>query len=175
MPYRPEHKQETRHRILRTAARLFNRKGFGEVTIDEIMVEAGLTHGGFYRHFEGKEDLYAEAVRYFLYKQIPETWQLKPAEACEPGQPMARYVVDAYLSRGHLDEVDGSCPLLGLSSDVSRSGQSIKTAYREVAESMIKVFQTNLDGPGARAQALVLLALCVGHGVGEGHGRHRPR
>ena len=46
--------------ILRTAARLFNRKGFGEVTIDEIMVEARLTHGGFYRHFEGKEDLYAD-------------------------------------------------------------------------------------------------------------------
>jgi TetR/AcrR family transcriptional regulator, transcriptional repressor for nem operon len=49
MPYSAEHKQDTRQRILTSAARLFNRKGFSEVTIGEIMTAAGLTHGGFYR------------------------------------------------------------------------------------------------------------------------------
>jgi TetR/AcrR family transcriptional regulator, transcriptional repressor for nem operon len=162
MPYPPEHKEETRQRILQIAARLFNQKGFADVTIDEIMTEAGLTHGGFYRHFGGKAELYAEAVRQFLHKEGKEGWQLKHAKTCESGLPFAKFVVDAYLSRDHLEDVGGSCPLIGLSSDVARSGQPVKAAYREVAESMIRVFQANLDGAEAREHALVLLALCVG-------------
>jgi AcrR family transcriptional regulator len=161
MPYSPEHKEDTRQRILKNAARLFNRKGFAEVTIGEIMTAAGLTHGGFYRHFKSKDELYAEVVAQFLSRP-PEPWQTKPAERCAPGQPYALYVVDAYLSREHLDDVDGSCPLIGLSTDVARGGQSVKTAYRQVAESMLSLFEANLNGPQAREQALVSLALCVG-------------
>jgi TetR/AcrR family transcriptional regulator, transcriptional repressor for nem operon len=65
-----DHKQDTRRRILRSAARLFNRKGFSEATIDEIMTAAGLTHGGFYRHFSSKDKLYADAVR-LSFPKIP--------------------------------------------------------------------------------------------------------
>src|SRR6476620_9515717 len=56
MPYSAEHKEGTRQRIVTSAARLFNRKGFAEVTISEIMTAAGLTHGGFYRHFKSKDE-----------------------------------------------------------------------------------------------------------------------
>ena len=62
MPYTAKHKQDTRQRILESARRLFNSKGFAEVSIGEIMAKAGLTHGGFYRHFSDKSELYAEAV-----------------------------------------------------------------------------------------------------------------
>jgi len=162
MPYAPNHKQDTRQRIIRNAARLFNRKGFAEVTIGEIMTAAGLTHGGFYRHFSSKDELYAEAVRYFFTKGAPEPWQTGLDVSCEPGQQFARFVVDAYLSRDHLEDLDGSCPLIGLPSDVARSSPLVKAAYREVAESMIQVFKANLHGPKARQQALILVALCVG-------------
>ena len=111
MPYTPEHKQQTRERIVRAAAGLFNRRGFAEVTIGEIMAAAGLTHGGFYRHFTSKEELYAEAVRHFLKKDVPERWQKGPDE-CPPDQAFAKFVVDAYLSRDHLEDADGSCPLV---------------------------------------------------------------
>jgi AcrR family transcriptional regulator len=77
MPYPPEHKEETRQRIVRTAARLFNRKRFADVTIDEIIEEVGLTHGGFYRRFGGKAELYAEAVRQFLHKDAVSTWAVR--------------------------------------------------------------------------------------------------
>ena len=66
MPYTAKHKQDTRRRILESARRLFNSKGFAEVSIGEIMAKAGLTDGGFYRHFNDKSELYAEAVQSFL-------------------------------------------------------------------------------------------------------------
>src|SRR5262245_26937823 len=124
MPYSPNHKQDTRRRILRSAARLFNRRGFSEATIDEIMIAAGLTHGGFYRHFSSKDKLYAEAVRYFLCKDAPEPWQRAPADVRKTDQLFARFIVDAYLSRDHLDDRDGSCPLIGLPSDVAQIGRA---------------------------------------------------
>ena len=162
MPYSAEHKEGTRQRIVTSAARLFNRKGFAEVTISEIMTAAGLTHGGFYRHFKSKDELYSEVISQFLCRPAAP-WQQKPAERCAPGQPFARYVVDAYLSREHLDDVDGSCPLIGLpSGDAARGGEAVKTAYRQVTESMIRLFEANLSGPEAREQALVFVALCVG-------------
>ena len=162
MPYTPEHKERTRRKIVSAAARLFNRKGFAEVTIDEIMTDAGLTHGGFYRHFATKEELYAETVRHFLKKEAPARWQKRPAAPLRPDLPFARYVIDAYLSRDHLADVEGSCPLIGLPSDVARGGDAVKAAYREVAELMIDVFKVNLKGRAAREQALMLLTLCVG-------------
>ena len=161
MPYRPDHKVETRRRIIESARRLFNRKGFTEVSIDEVMENAGLTRGGFYRHFRDKEELYAEAVRHFLRKEVPERWQKGPAKRM-PGRAFARSVVDAYLSRDHLEDVEGSCPLIALSSDTARISGGVKAAYREVAQSMIGVFKANLQGRTARDQAMVLVALCVG-------------
>jgi hypothetical protein len=71
-------------------------------------------------------------------------------------------VVDAYLSREHLDDVEGSGPLIGLPSDAARSGKGVKSAYRQVAESMIRLFESNLSGPEAHEQALVFVSLCVG-------------
>lgn len=162
MPHAPEHKQKTRERIVESAARLFNKKGFAEVTIGEVMTAAGLTHGGFYRHFGSKEELYAESVRHFLKKEVPARWQKGPAGARMPDRAFAKFVVDAYLSPDHLEDVDGSCPLVGLSSDVARSTGSVKAAYREVAQSMVKVFKTHLKGRAARDRAMVLVTLCVG-------------
>jgi AcrR family transcriptional regulator len=162
MPYNADHKQQTRARIVETAVRLFNRKGFSAVTIGEIMTAAGLTHGGFYRHFRSKEELYAETVRYFLHKEVPARWQKGLSRLCEANQPFAKSIVDAYLSRDHLEDVDGSCPLIGLPSDVARSAGAVKAAYREVAKAMAGVFESNLEGGHSCDQALVYVALCVG-------------
>ena len=64
MPYSPEHKQNSREQILSGAMNLFSRKGFSNVSIDEVMAEAGMTRGAFYAHFESKSVLYAEAVMF---------------------------------------------------------------------------------------------------------------
>src|SRR5262245_1566344 len=157
MPYTVQHKQETRERILRSARRLFNRKGFTEVTIDQIMAEAGLTHGGFYRHFATKEELYSEALLQFTCRNPPEEWQRKHVDPCADGASLARMIMNAYLSEEHLRDQDGSCPTLGLPSDVSRSNTAVKRAFRQVLDDMVSVFVANLPGRGAREHGLALV------------------
>jgi TetR/AcrR family transcriptional repressor of nem operon len=161
MPYSPKQKRDTREKILESARRLFNRKGYSGVSIEEIMSEAGLTHGGFYRHFSGKDELYAAAVRQFLCKKTPAAWQ-KRREPSAVTKPLAQRIVDAYFSRAHFDDHAGCCPLLGTASDVERRCEVVKAAYQEVVEQMVTVFESGLRGPRARERALVLVALCVG-------------
>ena len=102
MPYSAKHKQDTRQRILESARRLFNSKGFAEVSIGEIMENAGLTHGGFYRHFNDKSELYAEAVQWFLCEEAPKPWQRPRRSSTRKSR--AHRIVDA---KTHLDPGDG--------------------------------------------------------------------
>jgi len=162
MPYSEEHKQETRQKILESARRLFNKKGFAEVSIDEVMASAGLTHGGFYRHFRDKAELYAETVRWFLCAEAPKPWQRKPAAPVGAHRPRGKRVVDAYFSRAHFDDRESCCPLVALSSDVARSGDGVKKAYREVLEKLVDIFEADLSEPDKDERALVLVALCIG-------------
>jgi TetR/AcrR family transcriptional repressor of nem operon len=162
MPYTPEHKRETRQKILESARRLFNKSGFSEVSIDDVMENAGLTRGGFYRHFANKDELYAEAVRRFLCADAPKPWQGKPDRASEARKPRGQRVVDSYFSRDHFDDRETCCPLIALPSDVMRGSDSVKSAYREVLEKLIDILQVELSEPHRRERALALVALCVG-------------
>jgi TetR/AcrR family transcriptional regulator, transcriptional repressor for nem operon len=162
MPYTPEHKRETRQKILESARRLFNKSGFSEVSIDEIMEDAGLTRGGFYRHFRNKDELYAEAVRRFLCADAPKPWQGKPSRARTARKPRGQRVVDSYFSRDHFDDRETCCPLIALPSDVMRGSDAVKGAYREVLEKLIDILQADLNEPHRRERALALAALCVG-------------
>jgi TetR/AcrR family transcriptional repressor of nem operon len=160
MPYSAKHKYDTRQRILESARRLFNSKGFADVSIGEIMENAGLTHGGFYRHFKDKGDLYAEAVRRFLCEEAPKPWQQRGGS--QPRKTRGQRIVDAYFSLDHFDDCETCCPLIGLPSDVSRSDDDVKGAYREVLERLLNLLQVDLDPPQARERALAMVALCVG-------------
>jgi TetR/AcrR family transcriptional repressor of nem operon len=164
MPYTAEHKQETRTRIIKSARRLFNRNGFADVTIGEIMSEAGLTHGGFYKHFAAKEDLYSVAVLEFIRSEEPEPWQAKHIDPKAKGPDLALMILDAYLSKDHYKDREASCPMIALPSDVARNNAAVKKAFREVMEMMVGVFAANLQPTGrpARERALALVALAVG-------------
>jgi TetR/AcrR family transcriptional repressor of nem operon len=161
MPYSLKHKRDTRDKILESARRLFNKRGFSEVSIDEVMENAGLTRGGFYRHFRDKDELYAEAVRRFLCTDAPKPWQPKTSEGTAR-KPRSQRIVDAYFSRDHFDDRETCCPLIALPSDVMRSSDAVKGAYREVLEKLIDIFLEDLDAPQRRERALALAALCIG-------------
>ena len=126
------------------------------------MTGAGLTRGGFYRHFKTKDELYSEAMAQFLCRNPPEEWQRKHVNPCAEGPALARMIMDAYLSKDHLEDRDGPCPTAALASDVSRSGAPVKKAFRMVLETMLTVFAAALPGPDAHERALALVSLCVG-------------
>jgi len=159
MPYSAQHKLETRQKILESARRLFNLRGFGAVSIEEVMSEAGLTHGGFYRHFSGKDELYAEAVRWFLCPEAPKPWQRARRDPAAKSQ--ARRIVDAYFSRDHFNDRETCCPLIGLPSEISHGSATVKAAYRDVLEQLLARLQADLKGD-ARERALTLATLCIG-------------
>src|SRR6516165_2394406 len=144
MPYTAQHKLATRQRILESARRLFNAKGFAAVSIEEVMAEAGLTHGGFYRHFSGKDELYAEAVRWFLCPEVPKPWQRPRRDGAS--KPTAHRIVDAYFSRDHFNDRETCCPLIGLPSEISHGGAAVKAAYQDVLEQLLALLEADLDG-----------------------------
>ena len=160
MPYSARHKLQTHQRILESARCLFNDKGFAEVSIGEIMQHAGLTHGGFYRHFKDKDELYAEAVRWFLCEEAPKPWRRSRGNGGR--KTRAQRIVDAYFSLDHFDDRESCCPMIALPSDVARGGEAVKAAYQEVLEQLLALLQADLAGPAARERALSLVVLCVG-------------
>ncbi|MDX2275587.1 MAG: TetR/AcrR family transcriptional regulator [Hyphomonadaceae bacterium] len=164
MPYPAEHKQQTRARIVECARILFNRHGFENVTINMVMEAAALTRGGFYNHFKSKEELFAAAVSSFLTGRGAR-WR---AEAgIKPGKPAreaAAQMVSSYLSKEHLGDLDGQCPMIALPSDVARGDSDVHDAYQLMLDSMVGLFEASLRGPRARRRqdALALATLCVG-------------
>jgi len=165
MPYTAEHKQKTRQRIVECARELFNRRGFSEVSIDEIMRHAGLTRGGFYNHFKAKEELYAEAVAAYMHFDPSQRWSGIQFDPQATGTACAQQMVNIYLSTAHLEDVEGHCPLVALPADAARAGPQARMAYCKLVEHMAGMLSGGLEGfegEEARKRGLAITALCVG-------------
>jgi TetR/AcrR family transcriptional repressor of nem operon len=163
MPYPAGHRERVRARIVDSARRLFNRSGFTGVSVDSIMAHAGLTRGGFYSYFDSKSDLYAEVLGCFFtdpnWKSRWEGVQVDLASA-EAGPQIVR----AYLSRQHFDDVENSCPMVALPSDVARSDETVKEAFETVFKAMVTLLGRDVrDSSQSREDtAMVIAALCIG-------------
>ena len=153
-------KAASHQRIVTAAAARIRRAGVDSLSVADLMREAGLTHGGFYRHFNDKGELYAEAVQWFLCEEAPKPWQRPGRNSARKSR--AQRIVDAYFSLDHFEDRESCCPLIGLPSDVARSGAAVKAAYQDVLEKLLGLLQADFAGPGARERALSLVALCVG-------------
>jgi TetR/AcrR family transcriptional regulator, transcriptional repressor for nem operon len=143
MPYPPGHGREVKRKIIDSARRLFNRYGFENVSIAQIMAGAQLTHGGFYKYFKSKSDLYAEVMNCFFtdpeWKNCWEGVHVDLSSTDVGGQ-----VVSAYLSRQHFEDVENSCPMIALPTDVARSGVSARRAFETVFRAMVSVLERSL-------------------------------
>lgn len=163
MPYSPEHKVQTRARIVESARRLFNRHGFQQVTIDQIMADAGLTRGAFYHHFDSKDELYAAAVASFATCN-PFAVRMSGGDlSVDDPRQLATMLVDLYLSDEVLDDIDMHCPLYALPSDVARAGLEPQQAYTDLIRGMSEVYRMALKGArDADRRAESMVSLCVG-------------
>ena len=162
MPYPQGHREETRTNIVRAARKLFNREGFHNVSIDQIMADAGLTRGGFYSYFASKDELYAEAITFILFEHPSEHWE--GVDMDKEGPALAREIVTSYLGQAHFDDVDGTCPLVAQPNDVSRGGDKLRGAFETVLRAMLGIFETGNapENHTNREAALATAVLCVG-------------
>ena len=150
-----------RERLLDIASRLFRERGFDNVSVAEIMQEAGLTHGGFYGHFASKEALAAEAATHALL-QTANRWR---ATLESSGTAGLERIVDAYLSRQHRDRPGIGCAIAALGPEVARQPDPVRTAFSTELESLIGVlsgFLPGADPSERRRRALALMAQLVG-------------
>lgn len=131
MPYKASHKPKTRIRIINAASAQFNKHGFENVTIDQVMAAAGLTRGGFYAHFKNKEDLFVACVENGMsLLASPVLAKLRKAEL--RGNDWVTSFAQLYLSRLHIENPDMGCALPTLSTEVSRSGDKARNAFSKL-------------------------------------------
>lgn len=163
MPYPRGHRALVKGKIVDSARRLFNQYGFEGVSIGQIMKGAGLTHGGFYSYFRSKSDLYAEVLGcFFTDPNWKNCWDGVHVDLSS--KDVGRQVVRAYLSRQHFENVENSCPMTAIPSDVARSSRKVKLAFEGVFEGMVDVLERAVPAKTRkeRTSALAIAALCVG-------------
>src|SRR5450755_4558598 len=163
MPYPVGHRAAVRKNIIDSARRLFNRHGFESVSLSQIMAGVGLTHGGFYSYFNSKSDLYAEVLGcFFTDPQWKSCWEGVHVDLSSTD--VGSQVVRAYLSRQHFEDVENSCPMVALPTDVARSGVSAKRAFETVFKAMVSVLERSLIEKGRlrRTTAQSIAALSIG-------------
>jgi len=163
MPYPAGHREQVRRRIVESARRLFNRHGFESVSVDDIMAQAGLTRGGFYSYFESKSDLYAEALGcFFTDPNWKSRWEGVDVDLASAGA--GAQIVRAYLSRQHFDDVENSCPMVALPSDVARGDEKVKIAFETVFQAMVTLLDRDVKNRRMPREdtAMAIAALCVG-------------
>ena len=155
-------KEETRERILRAAARAIRKHGYEGVGVADVMKEAGLTHGGFYAHFESRDALLAAAVD---QEGVESTEYLTRAiAAAKPGQELTA-LVDAYLSDGHVAAPEQGCAVAAAGSEVPRQEAQVRRAASRRIKDFIGLIERQFPEWGKSAahdKAMGIAATLVG-------------
>lgn len=150
MAWNKAHKQETKDKILASAAKLFAHNGFEKISIDQVMQDAKLTRGAFYSHFKSKSDLYSQS----LIKGAQTAQTRKPKNSNASLVNIAQY----YLSQTHRDECEEApCPLAFLVSDISQQDEEIKNTYTKMFKGFVEQANTHTEDQQKALQSVVLM------------------
>jgi TetR/AcrR family transcriptional regulator, transcriptional repressor for nem operon len=155
-----EDKERTHDAIVEVASEQIRERGIDGPGVADLMRAAGLTHGGFYKHFESRDDLVAEALRRALHRT-----DARVAAIGDGADDPFAAIVDAYLATSHRDDVATGCALAALGADVARGGEDLQAAYRGQVERYVARLADALGGaddPEARARALLTVSALVG-------------
>jgi TetR/AcrR family transcriptional repressor of nem operon len=162
MRYSKQHKQETHARIVKKASVRLREKGAHGIGVADLMKDAGLTHGGFYAHFDSREALVIEAFGYAI-DRATDRWR-KLAEQTPPDKRFAT-IVDSYLTPVHRDDPGHGCAIPALSAEIARESPKTRKAFAAKLEQMIEMIAEQMpDVPrkAARKQAMASLATMMG-------------
>jgi TetR/AcrR family transcriptional regulator, transcriptional repressor for nem operon len=157
-------KAKTHERIVAIASKRFREEGLAGIGIADLMKDAGLTVGGFYKHFNSRDALVAEAVGSAL-----ELWKRQVDAAASGGPPVTyKSLVDEYLSEAHRNHPGTGCPVGALAGDLARTDRRTRALVSRKVRDNLELLATLIrntnkaDSRGARAQAVLTYCALVG-------------
>jgi TetR/AcrR family transcriptional regulator, transcriptional repressor for nem operon len=162
MRYSKEHKQDTHDRIVRKASVRLREKGAHGIGVADLMKEAGLTHGGFYAHFDSRDALVIEAFNYAMERSTTR-WRKMAAEI--PAEKRFASIVESYLTPLHRDDPGHGCAITSLGAEIARESPRTRKAFAAKIDEMIEMIadqMPDLPRKAARKQAIAALATMMG-------------
>lgn len=151
---------ETRKRIIKTAAQVFKTNGIEGTGVAEIMAAAGLSHGGFYRHFSSKEQLIAEACATEM-----DHFVCMANESVQPGAEAYVAHIEKFLSAQYRDDKVIGCPIVAMGSEIARADAETRRAVSRGYEELIEIvtnWLSSAEDAAARDDAMFTLSSMVG-------------
>ena len=155
-------KEASHERIVGAAARAIRRSGYDGTSVADIMKEAGLTHGAFYAHFASREAMLAEAADRAGAESNAAAASLV---AAVPSEKSLEILIQAYLSKAHLEGIETGCPTSALASEMPRQSPEVRRAATRRIKEMIDLVARQMPDwgqPSAHERALVTVATMVG-------------
>ena len=152
--------EANREAVIDAASRLFRKHGIDGIGLKDLMKGAGLTQGGFYKQFESKEDLAAQASRRAM-EHATRRWSAVAAARPDPLEAL----IELYLSVGHREETSDGCPLAALGSDAARQSEEVRLPFQDGIQAHLQILEESMpaaEGPKTYDKALAMLSLMVG-------------
>jgi len=153
---------ETRKRIVETAASEFRKNGINGIGVADVMGEAGLTHGGFYRHFSSKGHLVAEAC---VASSESMGERLSIAISSGPESQGLVSLAAEYLSIDHRDDPSNGCPLAAMGSELARTDDDIRDGATSAVLALVELISEQIGGSESndtRRRAIISMSTMVG-------------
>lgn len=150
-------KQKSHRRILDAASHLIRDHGIEATSVSEVMKAAGLTHGGFYRHFDSKEDLIAAAFGAALEEVLAD---VEAAPAGPEHNAAREQYLSRYLSKAHVADRAKGCPLAALATEIARLDGPVRPQASQAVERMAGLLGN--DDTNAVDRGLATMALLIG-------------
>jgi TetR/AcrR family transcriptional repressor of nem operon len=146
-------KEKSRTRIIDSAARMLRERGVEGASVADVMSDAGLTHGGFYRHFDSKDSLVRAALDSAFDQMVA---RLDPADRSSGGETLSGDLAAfeaLYLSDAHVAAPGRGCPVAALAGDVGRTGDDVRGTFAQGVRRIVSGMANQLSGSRAQRQA----------------------
>lgn len=157
-----EEAAQTRQRIVDAASVAFRRQGIAGTGLSDLMAAAGMTHGGFYKHFESKEQVVEESLA-LAAESVAES--MRRTLSASPGKRGINNAVAKYLSTDHLDNGTTNCPFVTLGSELARGSDSMRevatAGFLDMADSLADQLE-GMQPAAAKKEALLMLSTMIG-------------
>ena len=153
---------ETRRRIVEAASEAFRRNGIDGTAVADLMSAAGMTHGGFYKHFDSKEQVVEESMAL-----AAEVWResMEASLGALSPKKCLRTAIGDFLSVEHRDDMSCGCPFVALGSELARSSDAVRQATTDSFEKLVDAIASHIEGmtpAAAKKEALGIVTTVIG-------------